>query len=85
LKNEDAVFVVFGFVLAQLQRFQTCSFAKALPKTKNPRAELATVLFKPLWRNLQSPDHEIRVLNDEARSALRRDRAPIPWQQLFRS
>jgi hypothetical protein len=27
---------------------QTCSFAKALPKTKNPRSELATVFFKLL-------------------------------------
>jgi hypothetical protein len=44
LKNEDAVFLVFGFrlrqgcggqvVLAQLQGFETCAFAKALPKTK---------------------------------------------------
>jgi len=24
---------------------QTCAFAKALPKTKNPRSELATVFF----------------------------------------
>jgi len=24
---------------------QTCAFAKALPKTKNPRSELATLFF----------------------------------------
>ena len=32
-----AVFWVFGLVSAQLQGFQTCAFAKASPKTKNPR------------------------------------------------
>ena len=35
--QETAVFLVFGFVSAQLQGFQTCVFAKASPKTKNPR------------------------------------------------
>ncbi|MEI6078987.1 MAG: hypothetical protein WCS94_25665, partial [Verrucomicrobiota bacterium] len=34
---ETAVFLVFGFVSAQLQGFQTCVFAKASPKIKNPR------------------------------------------------
>jgi hypothetical protein len=38
-----AVFLIFGFVSAQLQGFSTCSFAEASPKTKNPRSELATV------------------------------------------
>jgi len=33
-----AVFLVFGFVLAQLQGFQTCAFTKASPTTKNPRS-----------------------------------------------
>ena len=33
-----AVFLVFGFVSAQLQDFQTCAFAKASPTTKNPRS-----------------------------------------------
>ena len=33
-----AVFLVFGFVSAQLQGFQTCAFAKASPITKNPRS-----------------------------------------------
>jgi hypothetical protein len=33
-----AVFLVFGFVSAQLQGFQTCAFAKTSPKTKNPRS-----------------------------------------------
>jgi hypothetical protein len=46
--NERAVFLVFGVVSAQLQGFSTCSFAEALPKTKNPRSELATVFPKPL-------------------------------------
>jgi hypothetical protein len=32
-----AVFLVFGFVSAQSQGFQTCSFAEASPKPKNPR------------------------------------------------
>jgi len=35
--RETAVFLVFGFVSAQLQGFQTCAFAKASPKNKNPR------------------------------------------------
>jgi len=35
--QETAVFLVFGFVSAQLQGFQTCAFAKTSPKTKNPR------------------------------------------------
>ena len=35
--QETVVFWVFGFVSAQLQGFQTCAFAKASPKTKNPR------------------------------------------------
>jgi len=34
---KSAVFLVFGFVSAQLQGFQTCSFTEASPKTKNPR------------------------------------------------
>jgi len=33
-----AVFLVLGFVSAQLQGFQTCAFAKASPITKNPRS-----------------------------------------------
>jgi hypothetical protein len=28
--------------------FQTCSFAEASPKTKNPRSEMATVFLYPL-------------------------------------
>jgi len=34
-----AVFLGFGFVSAQSKGFQTCSFAKASPKPKNPRSE----------------------------------------------
>jgi hypothetical protein len=45
---ERAVFLVFGVVSAQLQGFQTCSFAEASPKTKNPRSEMATVFLYPL-------------------------------------
>jgi hypothetical protein len=43
-----AVFLIFGFVSAQLQGFSTCAFAEASPKIKNPRSESATVFFKPL-------------------------------------
>ncbi|MEI6076139.1 MAG: hypothetical protein WCS94_11230 [Verrucomicrobiota bacterium] len=34
--QETTVFLDFGFVSAQLQDFQTCAFAKASPKAKNP-------------------------------------------------
>jgi hypothetical protein len=41
-----AVFLSFGFVSAQSQGFQTCSFAKASPKRKNPRSEQPQYFFK---------------------------------------
>jgi hypothetical protein len=51
--ERKAVFLVFGFrlrqgyggqvVSAQSRVYQTCFFAEASPKTKNPRSELATV------------------------------------------
>jgi hypothetical protein len=45
-EREEAVFSSFGFVSAQLQGFQTCSFAKASPKLKNPRSAWLQFFFK---------------------------------------
>ncbi|HEY4415396.1 MAG TPA: hypothetical protein VGO57_06865, partial [Verrucomicrobiae bacterium] len=38
-KRTAAVFLGFGVVSAPSQDLQTCSFAKASPKPKNPRSE----------------------------------------------
>jgi len=45
------IFLAFGFVSAQSQGFQTCSFAEASPKAKNPRCTPATsfALVAPFW------------------------------------
>jgi len=37
-EKRESVFLSFGVVSAQLQGFQTCAFAKASPKLKNPRS-----------------------------------------------
>jgi len=46
---KEAVFLGFGFVFAQLQAFQACTFAQASPKPKNPRSASVTVFLQTLW------------------------------------
>jgi hypothetical protein len=47
-RDERAVFLVFGFVSAPSQGLANLLLRRSLAKTQNPRAELATVFFKPL-------------------------------------
>jgi hypothetical protein len=45
-QNYETVFLGFGFVSAQLKGFQTCAFAKASPKPKNPRSQWPQFFLK---------------------------------------
>jgi hypothetical protein len=44
----EAFFLGFGFVSAQSQGFQTCSFAEASPKHQKSSLRMATAFFKTL-------------------------------------
>jgi hypothetical protein len=46
LEESGTVFLGFGFVSAQLQGFQTCAFAEASPKPKNPRSKWPQYFLK---------------------------------------